>query len=450
MRRIVIRLLGALGAVLLGLVLVGCPTPGQGGGSQAPAGTYSADELIAGLDQLQGFQSRNLAANGRTAFVLPGGAAMSLQDLSAYLNGIRTDFAGYVSASTGGHSYLVQPVKLSWNGESGLMWVPFTWFKSQKFPVISYQHGTQVFRPMAPSKFNANPLAVFSSPDPTGALQNYVECVVAALMASAGYIVLMPDYVGFGDSQAVHPYVTLTLGNSVAGIVNAAQGVLSRGLVRPNGKLFLTGYSEGGYATMAGARALQGRVTATIPCDGSYDLSGTMLPQMTSAVAVKVPWYLLYAASGYRAAYGADLAGIFKPTYENDLGLFNGNSTNPVIAAAVPASVTPLSMFATDPNVPAALQKNGWLYAMLEANNGWKGWTPLSPLVLVHCIDDDVVPVANAYAVISAYGFSPLVSFVPVPAVPFVDTLLGSKHVAAYPTAMLAAFTAIQTVNLLP
>jgi hypothetical protein len=31
--------------------------------------------------------------------------------------------------------------------------------------------------------------------------------------------------------------------------------------------------------------------------------------------------------------------------------------------------------------------------------------------------------------------------------VPFIAQVLGSNHVAAYPTAMLAAFTAIDTVN---
>jgi hypothetical protein len=95
------------------------------------------------------------------------------------------------------------------------------------------------------------------------------------------------------------------------------------------------------------------------------------------------------------------------------------------------------------------------------------GWSPVSPFVwiptglvlFVHCRDDDVVPYENATvarsimyaAAVGAYGDVQAAKLVPpvidVPDVPLVEQIMGSIHVAAYPTAMLAAFTAIQTVN---
>ena len=78
----------------------------------------------------------------------------------------------------------------------------------------------------------------------------------------------------------------------------------------------------------------------------------------------------------------------------------------------------------------------------------------MAPVIMIHCKTDDVVPyqnALNAQAVFKAMGVPeaavPVVEVFPVP---FVSTLLGTVHVAAYPTAMLAAFTAIQRVNLGP
>jgi pimeloyl-ACP methyl ester carboxylesterase len=446
-----------LGVALLALcALAGCVPPNPQPAAEQP-GAISVDELLANLDTLQGSAARNLSPRGLTVFTTPGGVALSLQDLSSYLNAIKTDLAGYVKARTGGKPYLVLPVKLSWGSgsaaESGMMWVPFTWGRRLDAPVISYQHGTQVYRQCAPSRFDANPLSVLASPDPTGALQSYVECVAAALMASAGYIVVMPDYAGFGDSPVVHPYVHRSLGTSVAGILGAAKTAL-KGVVRPTAKTFLTGYSEGGYATMAGAAALQGlpyAVAAVVPCDGPYDLSGTMRIQMLTQ-AVKVPSYLLYSVSGYaEAGEIASLDGLLTggfAGYVTAPNMFDGNHTNAEISA-LPLPVTP-SLMLVDGAANARLQPGGDVYQALVRNDGWRdlAGTPAA-ICFIHCPDDDVVPPLNAVAAAAALPPAqfPNVAVVPVAAVPFVSQALGSTHVAAFPTAMLAAFTVIETVN---
>lgn len=68
---------------------------------------------------------------------------------------------------------------------SGLVSVPVK-AAGARNPVLSYQHGT-IFRDIeAPSN-------------------NAVASEVAVVMASLGYIVLAPDYVGFGASKGTHP-----------------------------------------------------------------------------------------------------------------------------------------------------------------------------------------------------------------------------------------------------
>jgi hypothetical protein len=441
--------------------LAGCQMAEQQ--SEAPPpDALSHDQIIADLDALQESATGSLAQSGKSLFLLPGGVPLSARDLSTYLNAIKSNLASFVSQCTGGSPYLVVAKKVSWASvvetplgqvsvtESGLMWVPFTWGRLKYFPIISYQHGTQVYQDCAPSRFNANPLAVLYSRDVTGSFQNYVECLVGALMASAGYVVVMPDYVGFGDCTAFdHPYVHRSLGNSVAGIVGRATGILGSGLVRWNGEVFLTGYSEGGYATMVGAPALQAAgipVTATIPCDGAYDLSGTMLTQMLTK-EVLVPSYLLYTASGYHAVYG-DAGFTYAYLLEHDYaallaaGLFDGTHTNAYIEALGLPS-TPVSML-TDTAATDLLNKTSPVYSLLVENNAWVDWVPVppSPVCFVHCPADDVVPFDNANQAVA--NLPPGIARIQeVPALPFVDTLLGSKHVAAYPTAMLAAFVII-------
>jgi pimeloyl-ACP methyl ester carboxylesterase len=483
--------LGRVALVLLILLALATCVPPGGQSGTAPEGALSVDDLLANLDALQGSAARNLTPAGRSVFTTQAGKQISITDLAAYLNTIKQGFASAVRAH--GTPYLVLPVPIaSYPSKaadgitdvslSGLMWVPFTWGRHLDAPIISLQHGTQVYRPSAPSRFNVNPLAVFSSPDQSGAIQNYVECIVGGLMASAGYIVVMPDYPGFGSSFDPHPFVQRSLGNSVRDLVAAAKIKLS-GPVVPSNKVFLTGYSEGGYATIVGAQALQdaasaansplswASIRAVVPCDGPYDLTGAMLAQMTGA-AVKVPFYLLYTVFGYQSAYPSVIGTDYKVGGVSLLTdtafklltvqtIFDGKHTN----AQMPTNLGPSEML----NVPYAnalvAPPSPWVpgpfggpvYNLLWANNGYISanpylvWVPSAPVYLVHCPDDDVIPIQNAenaLAALSTTGAS--VSIVRVPSVPFIDTLLGSVHAAAYPTAMLAAFAKIELVNSRP
>lgn len=451
----------ALGRILVVLLLLAglsmCTMPG-GPTESPPEDAVSFDRLLADLDELAGSATQNPAAPGMSRFSLPNGSLLSSADLSAYINAVKRDLAGYISTCTGGAPYLVVPKRVSWTAaggdtESGLIWAPFTWNPWKKFPVISYQHGTQSFGECAPSRYSANPLAILTSRDLTGALQNYVECIVGGLMASAGYLVAMPDYAGFGASGALHPYVHLSLGKSVEGIVALA---LSSG--RANGNVYLTGYSEGGYATMAGAKALQlsrlvsPTIRAIVPCDGPYSLSDVMLTQMLTAERVKVPSYLLYTASGYYAAEPGRMplpyASFLVPPYDGYVGpdgLFNGDHTNAEISATVPAeTTTPREMLtsAAYDDLDDSDGDTGAVRQLLVENDAWYHWAPRGLLVFVHCPEDDVVPYENAVMAKAAYGDVPRI--VDVAAVPLVSQVMGAIHVGAFPTAMLEAFKIIR------
>ncbi len=133
-------------------------------------------------------------------------------------------------------------------------------------PVFSYQHGTLTKEAEAPSN-----LADVGSPE--------------VILASLGYIVLSADYVGYGASKgASHPY--LLSGPSASAVIDmltAARYWRQTQHVLDNKQLFLAGYSEGGYVTMATQRALQSGsstlrndVVSVAPGAGPYDVGLTM------------------------------------------------------------------------------------------------------------------------------------------------------------------------------
>ncbi|MCE3607953.1 prolyl oligopeptidase family serine peptidase [Massilia sp. P8910] len=99
----------------------------------------------------------------------------------------------------------------------------------------------------------------------------------AALYAAQGYIVVAPNYAGYDTSRlSYHPHhIADQQSKDMIDALSAARTALA-GLAHPvgeNGKLFITGYSEGGYVAMATHRAMQAAgitVTASAPQSGSY------------------------------------------------------------------------------------------------------------------------------------------------------------------------------------
>ena len=166
-------------------------------------------------------------------------------------------------------SYRIEYLTVGATGQtvkaSGLVSVPNK-PAGAKSPVLSYQHGT-IFR------------------DAEAPSNNAVASEISVVMASLGYIVLAPDYVGYGVSKGVpHPYLQAApMAASVIDFLTAAKTWRQQTGVYDNQQLFLTGYSEGGYATMAAHRALQAgnlphlqQLRMVVPGAGPYNVQATL------------------------------------------------------------------------------------------------------------------------------------------------------------------------------
>ena len=127
-------------------------------------------------------------------------------------------------------------------------------------PVLLYAHGTTTDK----NKNMASPT------DGEAAL-------IAAMYAAQGYIVVAPNYAGYESSPLpYHPYLNMDqqAKDMVDALTAARKGFADVG-ARASAKLFVSGYSQGGFVSMATQRALQlagTPVTAAAHLSGPYAL----------------------------------------------------------------------------------------------------------------------------------------------------------------------------------
>lgn len=326
--------------------------------------------------------------------------------------------------------YWVVPLKVTFHrapgakDETGLVVYPIA---LHKLPLLALQHPTQTERRFSPSKRRLD--------------DNQLTFQYAMLLASMGYIVVAPDYPGMGDNYETHPYCLRSLGSSVAALVKATRE--RRGSLM-DGRIVLMGFSEGGYATVAGAAELQQnhpdlKVTAVTPLDGPHSLSDTMRSVMKSAGReFSAPYFLPYVIAGYGAAYPDIPALVFKTaiistpsTFADQLQqMLGGDNSGGEISSfmrTAPDYNGPITV--TSDVFKAALNTEGSLLNnALLANNSYQGWSPAPSFKFFHLNDDDLVPVENTKNAMAAWKNLANVNVMYFDeAIPY----LGSKHAGA-------------------
>jgi dienelactone hydrolase len=164
-------------------------------------------------------------------------------------------------------------------------------------PVVLYAHGTSADR-------NYN-FADLTGSDGGEAL------VVAIEFAAQGYIVVAPNYVGYDTSAlGYHPYLNADQqSKDMIDALTAARAALPSlaAASSDGGKLFVSGYSEGGYVAMATHRAMQVAgmtVTAAAPMSGPYALSAISDAVFLGQVNLSAVENTTLLVTSYQHAYG--------------------------------------------------------------------------------------------------------------------------------------------------
>jgi len=214
-------------------------------------------------------------------------------------------------------------------------------------PIVEYAHGT-------------SPLKNYDIAQLSGANASSEGLILAALFAAEGYIVVAPNYAGYDSSTlSYHPYlVGAQQADEMMDVLAAARSALPVALaptVTDNQKLFVTGYSQGGYVAMAAASAMQAAgqtVTAAAPMSGPYALAAFGDALFLGEVNQSATENVALLANGYQNAYGnLDLADIFAAPYASDIaGLLP--STTPISTIYSEGLLPDNTLFSSTP--PAA------------------------------------------------------------------------------------------------
>lgn len=237
-------------------------------------------------------------------------------------------------------------------------------------PVLSYQHPTVKTDAEAPSNH--------STPDEP-----------AILFASMGYLVSAADYVGYGASKGLpHPYLLAApTAASVSDFITASARWRQIKTIPSNGQLFLTGYSEGAYASMAALRHMtQNKLplsrlpAAAFVGAGPYDVALT-LDVFLDALRKKNPV----------------LAALVDPEILKTLGTVYRAGIRSLLLFSALGSKSDVSFDGTF--LDNFLNND---MAAIDATSNVYDWTPQSPIIFFHGRDDSTVPHSNTAAALHA------------------------------------------------
>ncbi|MFY0565555.1 alpha/beta hydrolase family protein [Archangium lansingense] len=267
---------------------------------------------------------------------------------------------------------------------SGLVCLPID--GKEAVPLISYQHGTEVA----------------DSAVPTGGDSDFTA-FMALFFSGGGYAVCASDYLGLGASErtGIHPYLHATSEASASiDMIRAAHHIARAMNIPLSDQLYLTGYSQGGHATMALLKELQARhaeelpVRAAIPMGGPYDLSQTSLDAVLRQPQLASSLYLAYLILGYDRVYDlfASPSDVFRdgPLVER---LFDRTHGFEELLEKLPA--TPEALL--NPEYFAALRDDpSHPLRRATRENDLYDWRPNAPVRLCHGEADLDVPFQNA------------------------------------------------------
>jgi pimeloyl-ACP methyl ester carboxylesterase len=269
---------------------------------------------------------------------------------------------------------------------SGLVALPKT---TDPVAMLSFQHGTISAHADAPSEAS----------DSDDILDFY------SAMASVGFVGVIPDLIGFGASKnVVHPYyVEGPTATAVMDNIRAARELALTKQNRLSKRLFLAGYSQGGYATLATHKAIEEQngledltLIASFPSSGGYDVKG-MQQYFFNLTNYDQPFYIAFVAVAYKTYYQWDqpLNLMFKEPYASKIpALFDGSKSGSQVNNELTEDISDL----LQPEILVEINTDVKYKFLVDAfnENSLTDWTPKTPVYFYHGTSDITVPYQNS------------------------------------------------------
>lgn len=300
-------------------------------------------------------------------------------------------------------------------------------------PTISFQHGTIASDAEAPTNLS----------------QTNAQIILLNLLATTGVTVVVPDFIGFGSSvEVMHPYyVEDVTATSIVNAIYASRQVVEDQEIEMSNELFLAGYSQGGYATMAAHKyyEVEGmdyyEMQASFPSSGGYDIK-SFQEYFFDLETYHQPFFMAYVANAYVDNLGVgSLLDFFNEPYASAIpeyfdGSLNGSDINSLLNDTIDVLVNNELLANIDTDAKFSAIRNAFI------DNSPINFVPQIPMFMFHGNADVTVPYENSVEVynhfIESGASADVVTF---------TVIEGGTHYSGFGPYILSLYTQLQELK---
>jgi len=227
------------------------------------------------------------------------------------------------------------------------------------------------------------------------------------------HIVIMPDYFGYGATENLfHPYHHYqNSANACVDMILASFTALNNLKTNYNDSLYLMGYSEGGYVTIATQKEIESKYNDKIKLkmvlagSGAYNLYETAKYYFNSDTLV-TPSFIPFMLNAYvtESNDGRKIEDFFKPKYHD------------AVRKIITGTISKIASNNLLTNIPKDLLDSAFYYNFINdrqeeskikiflIENSLINFQPISKMVLFHGKYDLDVPISNTNEAFSLYS----------------------------------------------
>jgi len=259
-------------------------------------------------------------------------------------------------------------------------------------PIATYCHGTSIRDDNTPSQLNQ-------------------ESNIGIIFSSEGFVVVLPDYLGYGPSDGIHPYHHAdSEASATIDMIRASKQILDELENAYNDQLFVFGYSQGGHAAMATVKTIEERysneftVTAAAPMSGAYDLSGIQATTFEQDIPYGAPYYLPFILLGYNSVYNIypEYSDFLNSPWDEQLPpLFDGTHSPGEINAIMPEFPNDIIK---DEVFDGFLNNPNHIFRQMLRANSLINYSPATPMRIMYCNGDPLVLFQNSELACAEYS----------------------------------------------
>ena len=223
------------------------------------------------------------------------------------------------------------------------------------------------------------------------------------VIAASGYVTVLADMIGFGETkdQVQRYYNKASNGQVAIDLIRAGEEFLAEKDVLLNDQLFLFGYSQGGFITLATHQAIESdpgldwNIEAVAAGAGSYNIEFVMEDVLNRGVFTS-PGFLSLIVYSYNEvnSFAKPMNYYFQEPFAGQMpGLLDGSKSQGEINGILPDTLDQYFQLDFLEGMRSKTETQ-----MIEAfrENSVHDWEPKAPLRLYHSSGDQFIPIEDS------------------------------------------------------